>query len=355
MDLCNDKRENCDKLPTNKKQIIKLFRENRDLVEIFYFVDCNDCDIATQVDHEKSNGVKCRSCGQILKTTETNFFVSLPIEKQIEKSLKDNWSYIAKFNTFGNTTSYTDVHDGAILKNILEQYRKSFVNILSLSLNVDGANRFNSNALSVWPIQLMQNYLPPSIRFLPDNIIISGLYYNNVKPNCQKYLLPLVEELAHLKDNNIRVTIENKELIFKPIITAAIVDLPAKSILQQTKQFGGYDGCTYCENRGQQIVTQTLKKQKKIDKSAGKENSGLVKFVRYLEGDEEYKLRDEIETLERMLAVYSSADGKSIGGVKGKHWGIPNFFVTIDSLIFTYGHGNYKRSFKLLKKFSRKV
>ncbi|XP_037052026.1 uncharacterized protein LOC119085686 [Bradysia coprophila] len=316
MDLCNEKREECDKLPTKKQQIMKLFRQNRDLLEIFYYVDCEKCNCATKVNSENSNNVKCCRCDTVLKTKETNFFVSFPIAPQILKSLKDNWSYISTFDTSSNPMAFTDVHDGEILRNVLEQYRETDVNIVSLSLNIDGANKFKSNALSVWPIQLVQNNLPPRIRFLPENIIISGLYYNNGKPDCQKYLLPLVSELSELKENNIKITIENEDFTFKPLITLAVVDLPAKSILQETKQFGSYDGCTYCENPGELVEIKRDKKKKKAI-SKDKITTETSKFVRYLEGDEDFKLRDEVDTLEKMLQVHTSSDGKAIDGIKG--------------------------------------
>lgn len=318
MDLCNEKREVCDKLPTKKQQIMKLFAENRDLLEIFYFVDCDKCNVVTKVRSEEANNVKCYRCQAVLKTKETNFFVSFPIAPQILKSLKENWNYISKFDTSGDSMSYTDVHDGAILRTLLDFYRESDVNVLSLSLNIDGANKFKSNVLSVWPIQLIQNYLPPKIRFLPENIIISGLYYNNVKPDCQKYLEPLISELAQYKENNITTSINDEVFIFKPFITLAVVDLPAKSILQETKQFGSYYGCTYCENPGELVEVKKSNKKKKVTKNneTAAENS---KFVRYLEGGKEYKLRDEVETLEKMLRVHSSANGNAIDGVKGKN------------------------------------
>lgn len=323
MELINESREECDKLPTVKKKIMKLFREHRDLFDIFYFVDCGKCNIYNMIDSESTNSLKCKRCDSVLNTKETNFFVSMPIEQQIIKSLRDNWAYISKFDTTGKKGTYSDAHDGAILRNILNQYIDSDINILSLCLNLDGANKFKSNVLSVWPIQLSQNYLPPSIRFLPDNIIVAGLYYSNKKPNCQDYLLPLVNELTSLKEQKIKMEIENVLFIFEPIITHCAVDLPAKSILQETKQFGSYDGCTYCEIPGELVEIRKLNSDddnKKKNKNTGNKKNqtcGSNKFVRYVEGSGSYKLRDEVETLEKMLAVFSSTNKKAVDGVKG--------------------------------------
>lgn len=335
MDLLNENREVCDKFPTAKKQIMKLFRQHRDLVDIFYFVNCDKCKVSTKINSESTSSMKCTRCATILKTTETNFFVSMPIEQQIKESVKKNWSYISKFDTSGNDHSYTDAHDGKILKDILKKYGESEVNILSLCLNIDGANKFKSNSVSIWPIQLTQNFLPPSIRFLPSNIIVSGLHYGKEKPNCYDYMLPLVQELQEIgeRKGNIAMNIENTDYKFKPLITHCAVDLPAKSLLQETKQYGSYDGCTYCEIPGELIVTENSKvpkkknnqnnmnkkkgNHKKANNKANENQNNENKFVRYVEGNGTYQLRDEVETLQKMLAASSSTSNKAVDGIKG--------------------------------------
>lgn len=325
MKIINEKEDNYPELPTGKKQILELFRENRDVFKIFYFLKCAKCKKSTKIDSDCKEKAKCIYCDNILKKTETNFFVIIPIEQQIRQSLKDNWSYINQFDTNGTTGTYSDAHDGKVLKSVLEQYKESDINILSLCLNIDGANKFKSNTVSLWPIQFTQNYLPPKIRFQPRNIIVSGFYYGSVKLCCREYLLPLVEELNHLKRNTMVMNIEDKDYTFKPVVTHCAVDLPAKSMLQQTKQFGSYDGCTYCDIPGELVkIKATKKKQKKKNakKNNNNDNSGEDnqenKFVRYVEGAEPYKLRDEIDTLKIMLAVTKSSSKKAVNGIKGE-------------------------------------
>lgn len=308
MKMFNEKKDDCVELPTGKKQILELFQENRDVFKIFYFVKCAKCKKSTKIDSDCKEKAKCIYCDNILKKTETNFFVVIPIEQQIRQSLKDNWSYISQFDTNGTTGTYSDAHDGKVLKSVLEQYKDSDINILSLCLNVDGANKFKSNTVSLWPIQF----------------IVGGFYYGSVKLCCREYLLPLVEELNHLKRNTMIMNIEDKYYTFKPVVTHCAVDLPAKSMLQQTKQFGSYDGCTYCDIPGELVkIKATKKKQnKKTAKKSNNENSGEDnqenKFVRYVEGAEPYNLRDEIDTLKKMLAVSKSSSKKALNGIKGE-------------------------------------
>lgn len=315
MELFNVNREMCDKLPTKKKQIMKLFSEHRDLIDIIFFMKCNKCQKTIRIKSDNDEPAKC--CDTILKKCETNFFIYLPIEKQLLQSIRNNWLYIKDFDTNSDkTNSYSDVHDGEILKSILNQYKNDDLNILSLCLNVDGANKFKSNKFSLWPIQFTQNFLPPRIRFQKENIIVAGLYYtdSDEKLNFRDYMLPLVHELNELKDNHITMNIEDQQYSFKPVITHCCVDLPAKSKLQETKQFGGYDACTYCEIPGELIViknSNSKKKQNNVEKKPRE-------FVRYVEGKDDHPLRDETETLKKMLLASSSSKKDDLDGIKGK-------------------------------------
>lgn len=307
LELLNFKLESVDKFPTSKKLIMNMFRNQYDLFDVFFIIECEKCMHSSKVSSEDSSRI-CENCGLKIAVAESNFFVFIPLEQQIIKSVKENWSYITKFDTNSNGTTYSDAHDGKILKDLLEAYSKSDVNILSLTLNLDGANKFKSNVYSVWPLQMIQNYLPPTIRFLPDNIITCGMYYNKKKPNCFQYLLPLVNELDTLSDAHISIELSNDVYVFKPVVTHCSVDLPAKSMLQESKQFGGYDGCTYCDIVGELVAVETKTNKKP-------KGSKTKLFVRYTESDKPSKLRNEVETLKAMLAA--SKSGESINGIKG--------------------------------------
>lgn len=320
MKLLNAKEPDCKVLPTNKTQIIELFRANRDVFQVYYFVKCDKCKKYTKVDAESKNKTMCVYCDFLLKRTETNFFVIIPIEQQIRQCIKIHWKYISQFAAKDNVPGiYSDAQDGKILKDVLDQYKDTDINILSLCLNLDGANKFKSNKMSLWPLQFLQNYLPPSIRFQTRNIIVGGFYYGSTKLCCREYLLPLIQELSHLKRNNITMNIDDVDYTFKPVVTHSAVDLPSKSMLQQTKQFGSYNGCTYCEIPGELVTVKSMKKQKEKKNNNKKAaidatNNKVNKFVRYVESAETYKLRDETETLKQMLAAAKSND--SVNGIK---------------------------------------
>lgn len=333
--LLNTKLEDYEKLPPGKFQLQNLFREHSDAVNVFLFIKCNKCSKCTKVQSDLKAGSKCSHCETLLKTSETNFFVIIPVEEQIIRSVRKNWINISEFDTSANSEeSYRDAHDGEILRDVIAAYQDVDINILSLCLNVDGANKFKSNGLSIWPIQLMQNFLPPHMRFLPNNIIVNGLFYHKSSSdnelNFHEYMRPLVEELNRLNRTPISMDMDDVNYKFIPVITHCAVDLPAKSKIQMIKQCGGYLACTFCEIPGELVTIECVKRNKKSNRTASAKQGKDVpvekktkQFVRYVEGEVQYKARDELGTLKNMLAA-SNLDGKqSVDGVKGKKVSTP--------------------------------
>lgn len=250
MKLINDKPMNCRTLPTCKEQILKCMKRPSTINPIYYTY-CPSCNQFTENRSTKNDQRYCSHCESELRPSETNFSVYLPIEEQIKKSITANWNYFSKNeNSNGNIT---DICDGEILKEVENKFGSTDTTICSLALNFDGASRYKSNNLSIWPIQLVQNFLPPSIRYHRKNIIIAGLYYGKHKPDCLEYFLPLINELKRFADRNIEMRVHGMHIRVLPVITHCVVDLPAKAHLQQTTQYNGRNGCTYCEHPGTEM------------------------------------------------------------------------------------------------------
>ena len=55
-----------------------------------------------------------------------------------------------------------DVYDGRLYKDEYEFF--SCPNNLSLTVNYDGAPKFRSSGMQVWPVQFIVNELPPLVR-----------------------------------------------------------------------------------------------------------------------------------------------------------------------------------------------
>lgn len=226
-----------------------------------YFMKCPKCNIYSEGFATKHNN-QCDKCKKKLVADETNFFIYIPLKNQIIQSLKLNWSYIERFNEEDlNTDSISDVHSAYFLRDLNDLFSKTNTNIISLMLNADGANKFKSNLLSVWPIQLVQNYLPPEIRYKPSNILTVGLYYGKKKPDCTEYFFPLISELKELQETGISLNVQNDLYTFYPMVTHCVVDLPAKHMLQRIKQYNGRNACTYCTHPGHTVLIKGKKRR----------------------------------------------------------------------------------------------
>ena len=117
--------------------------------------------------------------------------------------------------------------DSGCLKDVLDgrEYgnHKDFLSEpgnVSLTLNTDGVNMFHSSNISLWPIWLAVNELPPQVRlvmqiiivvyitelyhnyvqprFSKSNLLLAGLWFGDVKPTMTTFLTPFMKEINSL-------------------------------------------------------------------------------------------------------------------------------------------------------------
>lgn len=247
-------------LPTSKPSIMAMFEKNvRIKTHIIYYVKCVNC--KTYEKMLKSEKKNCSKCEAALVRTETNFFVYFPVKNQIIEAIRENWETIQNFHNDVNddyTGSISDVQNASYVVSLKKKINTNR-NLISLMMNTDGANKFKSNTLSVWPIQLVLNDLPPQIRYFPKNIIVAGLYYGPTKPDCMEFFFPLVNEMKELQSVGISINLGDDTFDFEPVITHCCVDLPAKRMLQCIKQYNGFNACTYCLHPGMAIPSKNKK------------------------------------------------------------------------------------------------
>lgn len=133
-------------------------------------------------------------------------------------------------------------------------------NILSLTLNTDGGKIFSSSKSTLWPIQLVQNYLPPNIRFLRENVLLVGIYCGKTKPKSSAILIPLIEEMETLQVIGFSIFHDRQLISFVPRILFCSCDIPARIDLQHVKMFNAYYGCPCCEQKGVSVKNIKTKK-----------------------------------------------------------------------------------------------
>lgn len=226
-----------------------------------YHIYCEKCQIYTGFDRNEKAKKCCQVCSKQLKMSETNYFIYLPVRSQIINTMNmyfnDIISYRDKMKLAG---PMKDVHQGQIFKRI-EKKMGSESMTLSLVINTDGAQLFNSSKFSVWPIQFYQNYLPPTERYLPKNIIVAGLYYGlSHRINLHEMLKPICEEFSAMK-NGFPFEYEGAQLSLLPVITHCVVDLPARAKIQCMVGHNAPWSCSFCLSEGTRVLNTTSKKK----------------------------------------------------------------------------------------------
>ena len=119
-------------------------------------------------------------------------------------------------------------------------------------------------------------YLFIVCRFSKDNMLLAGLWFSREKPTMTTYMHPLMKELNHLSRQGkepshiytscfihiynigISVTSPDGVVISKAKLLMCSVDLPARALVLNMKQYNGKFACAYCENEGTPRATSAL-------------------------------------------------------------------------------------------------
>lgn len=223
-----------------KQSVIDLGPEKY-LVLVF----CSKCNELV----EESNVCEC---GQIVKrnSKKNNFLIHFPIIPQIKRQLHKHFEKVmSHLHRQRSGECIKDIDDCTLFKTRQE---KSDCALLTLTMNIDGAQVFNSSGGSLWPEQFYCNFLPPEIRYKTENILVSTLYFGKTKPDPEKLLFPVGKEL----DVNTFIyvlTSQNETLRFKLGVLLIACDLPARASIQNFVGSAGRYSCPYCKQIGSSI------------------------------------------------------------------------------------------------------
>lgn len=180
------------KIPGSVYKIKKLVGQLID-VDIVYYIKCPNC---KNYQPSKSTDVECSHCFNALKTATCEYFVYFPIEEQLKKSVVKNFDEILAYqaSTLGVEDYISDIHHGIQFKKVASEFPDKIV--LSLAANTDGAQLHkSSNKKAIWPVQLCQQFLKPSIRYFQSNVLVAAIYFGTKKPNMKDLFFPLLKDL----------------------------------------------------------------------------------------------------------------------------------------------------------------
>ena len=242
------------KCKSSVKQIWKYFG-NLDAEKIVHYY-CNFCTQYLCADNPPIETEVCSGCGKIVGKN-IPYFLQIPFQQQIQILFKkEEFPAILNHRFNSNPSGIEDIYDGALYQELFREGEFLFnPNNISFQMNTDGVAIFKSSNVSVWPIYLTINELPPKVRFSRDMRIFTGLWFGSTKPKMTTFLRPFSEELFDTYNNGISVRINEQDVIVRAILLSVCLDAPARCMFQGFTQFNGESGCGYCTEKGKVVLS----------------------------------------------------------------------------------------------------
>lgn len=125
---------------------------------------------------------------------------------------------------------------------------------IGISFNTDGVSPFKSSLLTIWPIFLALANLPPKVRTLKRNIIITCVFWiAETKPSMPVFLGHFKKIIDRINTTGLVVKTRNglKKFNLKPLF--GVFDLVAKAPIMNMMQFNGKYGCPSCLHPGLRV------------------------------------------------------------------------------------------------------
>ena len=124
---------------------------------------------------------------------------------------------------------------------------------LHFALFVDGFQPFEGVNYTLFAVILICMNLPPETRMKPENLHILKLIDGPKEPkNFQQYLVPIVDELAHLWERGMKAydASQKRTMLFKAMLSCCIQDGRASMACSCQSEAGHYQGCRVCTLSG---------------------------------------------------------------------------------------------------------
>jgi len=201
----------------------------------------------------------CRSCPKILKNGPDG----LPSKQQpcghpydrvqkhcytllldIEFQLKYFLQHYGIRKKVYSTGVIGDVTSGNSYQESMNELGQDSEKTITLQINLDGAQMFESSKWNFWPFMLIINEAPYHIR--RENVVLLGIHHCEGKPVDYAFVDPCVHRLKMLEETGIEFNGDHHSIRVL-IITA---DTIARPVVKNTTQFNGRFGCDFCLHPG---------------------------------------------------------------------------------------------------------
>ena len=194
---------------------------------------CSACGALRNNDAEFCETSGC--CTKFDENANGSYFVTSSIENQIKAVLErdGNWGKIQDSHNRERSSAITDITDGAEYLKLREEngFLACPSNNITFTLFTDGIPLFKSSKVSLWPVYLIVNELPPNERFLKKNMLLWGLWQGTFKPKMNTYFKKLIVDLSHIYDRGITLSINGQSITCKAMLIVLTMDLQARAYL----------------------------------------------------------------------------------------------------------------------------
>lgn len=219
--------------------------------EITYHVFCPECTKYLDKRENIEGVVQCQ-CGTNVDSLAPNaYFIELDIAEQLRRLflnaniVEDLEKGIQRFDG-----TLRDITDGKVYQNYLQQIKRGQWD-LSYTMNTDGCMPDDSSVFSAWPQYIMLHELSPHLR--KKHVLLAGLWFQKKEPDMNLFFKPFVKQAKNLHEKGVSWTWKGTERVSFLHPLGCCVDTPARAAVLKMSTFHGYDGCTYCHQRGKRI------------------------------------------------------------------------------------------------------
>lgn len=279
---------------------------------------------------EKKEVKQCRNqkCLTDFSDRELPYFLHVPVINQIRSFFSHAGFYMSLQGRFTKQRigQLKDVYDGYLYQNMCKDNGPlSKPENVSFLLNTDGAPVFKSSKFSIWPIFLSINELDFKLRNLPQNMILSGLWFGADKPEMNTFLEPLLEEFKNFGKGVECFSPDRGTFICKGYLLGVTADLPARALLCNSVQFNGSFGCWKCLQEG---------------RTAARGQGHTHAFPFNAENPKGPKRTTEQALQDADSVILSGKKGEKINGIKGLSWlSLFPKFDFVEGITIDYMHG----------------
>ncbi|XP_048246521.1 uncharacterized protein LOC125377412 [Haliotis rufescens] len=255
-----------------KDQLRKSVESKQPTVHFY----CETCQIEIPAGENR-----CQHCDE----SSVLEYHNLDVEQQIKDLFKDEHfcKLVMKETESSKDGQLADIRDGSEYRKLLcdqSDFQPSNTVQLSFLLNTDGVAVYSSSKKgSLWPVYLAINELPIALRFSRRYLLPCLLFCQSEKPNMQTYLASLMQTLDRFQKGIEIDTFLGKKFV-KGLLLAVCVDLPARAMVLNMKQFNGKYGCNVCHAEGETQPNCPLHRYYPVGESSQRTHKSMVNDVR---------------------------------------------------------------------------